>query len=95
MGADFGPDTVTEQPATPNTRFAMAVHDSDDQNEAILSRVDAPKLDKLIDVEVSILWLLDVFWVKYRKWIPGGLGTALASAIGPWWKNRQPKAGTT
>lgn len=50
------------------------------------------KLDKLIHVEVTIFWLLDEFWEKYWKWILGGLGTALASAIGAWWKSRQPKA---
>lgn len=53
------------------------------------------KLDKLIHVEVTIFWLLDEFWEKYWKWILGGLGTALASAIGAWWKSRQPKAATS
>lgn len=51
------------------------------------------KLDKLIQVEVTWLWLLDEYWEKYWKWILGGLGTALAGAIGAWWKSRQPKAG--
>lgn len=50
------------------------------------------KLDKLIHVEVTLFWLLDEFWEKYWKWILGGLGTALAGAIGAWWKSRQPKA---
>lgn len=49
------------------------------------------KLDKLIHVEVTWLWLLDEFWEKYWKWLLGGLGTALAGAIGAWWKSRQPK----
>jgi len=49
------------------------------------------KLDKLIHVEVTFLWLLDEFWEKYWKWILGGIGTALAGAIGTWWKSRQPK----
>ena len=53
------------------------------------------KLDKLIHVEVTIFWLLDEFWEKYWKWILGGLGTAIASAIGAWWKSRQPKAATS
>lgn len=50
------------------------------------------KLDKLIHVEVTFLWLVDEYWEKYWKWIMGSLGTALASAIGVWWKSRQPKA---
>ncbi|MBL7179135.1 MAG: hypothetical protein ABIK98_05550 [Pseudomonadota bacterium] len=49
------------------------------------------KLDKLIHVEVTFLWLVNE-WEKYWKWILGGLGTALAGAIGAWWKSRQPKA---
>ena len=49
-------------------------------------------LDKLIHVEVTFLWLLDEHWDKYWKWILGGLGGALATAIGAWWKRRQPKA---
>lgn len=53
------------------------------------------KLDKLIHVEVTIFWLLDEFWEKYWKWILGGLGTALAGAIGTWWKSRQPKTATS
>lgn len=53
------------------------------------------KLDKLIHVEVTLFWLLDEFWEKYWKWILGGLGTALATAIGAWWKSRQPKAATS
>lgn len=53
------------------------------------------KLDKLIHVEVTIFWLLDEFWEKYWKWILGGLGTAIAGAIGAWWKSRQPKAATS
>lgn len=50
------------------------------------------KLDKLIHVEVTFLWLVDEYWEKYWKWILGGLGTALAGAIGAWWKSRQPRA---
>lgn len=50
------------------------------------------KLDKLIHVEVTLFWLLDEYWEKYWKWILGGLGTALAGAIGTWWKSRQAKA---
>lgn len=50
------------------------------------------KLDKLIHVEVTFLWLVDEFWEKYWKWILGGLGTALAGAISAWLKSRQPKA---
>ncbi|MCX7170004.1 MAG: hypothetical protein NTY41_06830 [Proteobacteria bacterium] len=50
------------------------------------------KLDKLIHVEVTFLWLVDEFWEKYWKWILGGLGTTLAGAIGAWWKSGQPKA---
>jgi hypothetical protein len=50
------------------------------------------KLDKLIHVEVTFLWLLDEFWEKYWKWILGGIGTVLAGAIGTWWKSRQPKS---
>lgn len=50
------------------------------------------KLDKLIHVEVTFLWLVDEFSEKYWKWILGGLGTALAGAIGALWKSRQPKA---
>ena len=50
------------------------------------------KLDKLIHVEVTFLWLVDEYWEKYWKWILGGLGTALAGAIGAWWKSRKPKA---
>ncbi len=50
------------------------------------------KLDKLIHVEVTFLWLVDEYWEKYWKWILGGLGTALAGAIGTWWKTRQTKA---
>lgn len=53
------------------------------------------KLDKLIHVEVTLIWLLDEYWEKYWKWILGGFGTALASAIGAWWKSRQPKAATS
>lgn len=49
------------------------------------------KLDKLIHVEVTFLWLLDEFWEKYWKWILGGLGTVLAGAFGAWWKSRQPQ----
>lgn len=50
------------------------------------------KLDKLIHVEVTFLWLVNEYWEKYWKWILGGLGTALAGAIGAWWKTRQTKA---
>ena len=49
------------------------------------------KLDKLIHVDVTLWWLVDEFWEKYWKWILGGLGTAIAGAIGAWWKSRQPK----
>lgn len=51
------------------------------------------KLDKLIHVEVTWWWLLDEFWEKYWKWLLGGLGTAIAGAIGAWWKRRQDKSG--
>ncbi|MCX5818974.1 MAG: hypothetical protein NT047_03555 [Deltaproteobacteria bacterium] len=50
------------------------------------------KLDELIHVEVTFLWLVDEFWEKYWKGILGGLGTALAGAITAWWNIRRRKA---
>lgn len=55
--------------------------------------VEVSALDKYIQVDVTWWWLLDEFWEKYWKWLLGGLGTALAGAIGAWWKSRQPKQG--
>lgn len=57
--------------------------------------VEVLKLDKLIHVDVTFLWLLNEYWEKYWKWILGGLGTALSGAIATWWKCRQPKGAGT
>lgn len=46
-------------------------------------------LDREIRVEVTWWWLFDHHFEKYWKWLLGGLGTALASAIAWWWKNRK------
>jgi hypothetical protein len=50
-------------------------------------------LEREINVEVTWWWLFDHYFDKYWKWLLGGLGTALASAIAWWWKNR--KGGAT
>lgn len=55
-----------------------------------LGEPDVLKLDRLIQVKVTWFWLLDNFWEKYWKWLLGGLGAALASAIAAWWKYRHP-----
>lgn len=46
-------------------------------------------LDREINVEVTWWWLFDHYFEKYWKWLLGGLGTAMASAIAWWWKNRK------
>ena len=38
-------------------------------------------LNKEIEVTVTWWWLLDRYWEKYWKWILGGLGSALVSAV--------------
>ncbi len=46
-------------------------------------------LDREINVEVTWWWLFDHYFEKYWKWLLGGLGTAMASAVAWWWKNRK------
>jgi hypothetical protein len=46
-------------------------------------------LEREINVEVTWWWLFDHYFDKYWKWLLGGLGTALASTIAWWWKNRR------
>lgn len=46
-------------------------------------------LDREITVDVTWWWLFDHYFEKYWKWLLGGLGTALASVVAWWWKNRK------
>jgi hypothetical protein len=46
-------------------------------------------LDREIEVEVTLWWLLDHFWEKYWKWMIGGLASAAGAAMAYWWKNRR------
>lgn len=48
-------------------------------------------LDRDIQVDVTLWWLIDHYFEKYWKWLLGGIGSALASAIAWWWKNRYAK----
>ena len=46
-------------------------------------------LDREVEVEVTLWWLLDHFWEKYWKWMIGGLASAAGAALAYWWKNRR------
>jgi hypothetical protein len=50
-------------------------------------------MNRDIEVEVTIWWLVDHYWEKYWKWLLGGLGTAAGSAIA-WFFNRKRKEPT-
>ena len=50
---------------------------------------ELPQINRDIDVEVTVWWLIDHFWDKYWKWILGGLGGAISTAVGYWWTNRR------
>lgn len=45
-------------------------------------------IDKIINVEVTRWWQFDHYFEKYWRWLLGGLGTAMASIVAWWWKNR-------
>lgn len=49
---------------------------------------ELPAMNRDVEVEVTVWWLIDHYWEKYWKWILSGLGGALATAIGWWWKKR-------
>lgn len=50
---------------------------------------DLPQINRDIEVEVTVWWVVDYYWEKYWKWILGGLGGAASAAIAYWWKNRR------
>ena len=50
---------------------------------------ELPAMNRDIQVDVTIWWLIDHYWEKYWKWLLGSLGTALATAIAYLWKNRR------
>lgn len=48
-----------------------------------------PVINRDIEVEVTVWWLIDHFWEKYWKWMIGGLASAAGAAIAYWWKSRR------
>lgn len=53
---------------------------------------ELPQINRDIEVEVTMWWVIDTFWEKYWKWILGGLGGAASTAIAYWWTNRRRRA---
>ncbi len=44
-------------------------------------------LERDVDVEITVWWLIDHYWERW-KWAIGGIASALAAAIGWWFKRR-------
>jgi hypothetical protein len=49
---------------------------------------EVPAINRDVEVEVTVWWLVDHYWEKYWRWMIAGLASALAAAIGWWWKKR-------
>jgi hypothetical protein len=46
-----------------------------------------PALERDVDVEITIWWLIDHYWERW-KWAIGGIASALAAALAWWFKRR-------
>ncbi|MBI4989380.1 MAG: hypothetical protein HZC23_11220 [Rhodocyclales bacterium] len=53
-----------------------------------LGERDLPAMDRDIEVEVTLWWLMDHYWEKYWKEMLFGIAGAIAAAIG-WWFRRK------
>jgi hypothetical protein len=49
---------------------------------------ELPQINRDVEVEVTVWWLIDHYWEKYWKWMIGGLASAIAAAIAWWGKKR-------
>lgn len=49
---------------------------------------ELPALQRPIEVEVTLWWLIDHYWEKYWQWMLGGLASAVAAVIAWWGKKR-------
>ncbi|MCX7239525.1 MAG: hypothetical protein NTU86_03705 [Burkholderiales bacterium] len=53
---------------------------------------ELPQIERNVEVEVTIWWVIDHYWERYWQWMLGGLASALAASLAWWWKNRQSNA---
>lgn len=52
---------------------------------------ELPQINRDVEVEVTVWWVIDHYWEKYWQWMLGGLASAFAASLAWWWKNRQGK----
>jgi len=50
---------------------------------------ELPQLERNVQVEVTVWWLIDHYWERYWQWMLGGLASAAAAAIAWWWQHRR------